>query len=178
MIFKEIGDEERKFRKTLQIGLRKLELLMKDKEKEMKKTDLAVRTRPDVGAKSADFINAISGKKAFDLYQNYGFPFELIQEELAKHLLFAHEKEFKDEYDKEFKNIKNYPVLVLPKNSKAACRYERSINQISHSDASFARGFARDSWRPCFAEGSNITPERVRFDFLTMPKCPMKKRKN
>ena len=52
MIFKEIGDEERKFRKTLQIGLRKLELLMKDKEKEMKKTDLAVRTRPDVGAKA------------------------------------------------------------------------------------------------------------------------------
>ena len=99
-IREEVLQEENKFRKTLKRGLKKLEEIVQKKEKI---AQFAVKHREDFGSKSSDYINAISGKDAFDLYQNYGFPFELIREELAKHSMFPHEKEFREEYELEFK---------------------------------------------------------------------------
>jgi len=75
-IIETLDAEETKFRRTLNKGLNEI-------------------------IKLIDFQKSVSGKQAFDLYQSFGFPVEMIEEELKKNGLSLDLTEFnrlKDEH--------------------------------------------------------------------------------
>ncbi len=139
-ILSEIEKEESRFRQSLQSGLNFFNKIIKE---EKGKT--------------------ISGKDAFLLYQSYGFPLELTLE-LAK------EKKLKvdtKEYEKE--------LLIHQEKSRTATqgKFKSGLADSSeqttklHTAAHLLNQALRTvlGKQDIFQKGSNITPERLRFDF-------------
>src|SRR5258708_18578876 len=100
----------------------------------------------------------ITGKEAFDLFQTYGFPFELTKE-------FGIVQN-PDEFESEFKKHQDL--------SRTASAGQFKGGLASHSDkiirlhtathllnAALRKVFGDTVWQ----KGSNITEERTRFDF-------------
>jgi alanyl-tRNA synthetase len=169
-IKQEIDKEEKKFRETLQKGLEKLESFVRQKENEMQ---FAHRDRSDFGSRSEDYVNAISGKDAFDLYQNYGFPFELIREELAKYAMFPHKGEFekelrkiKEEFDIEFQKHRNLSRTASAGTFKGGLADNSEKTTRLHTAHHLLLKALQIVLGPQVKQrGSNITNERLRMDF-------------
>lgn len=113
-------------------------------------------------AKAEDAPRLLTGKDAFDLYQTYGFPWELT-EELA---VAAGQKIQKKEFESEFKKHQEL--------SRTASAGQFKGGLASHSDkivrlhtathlmnAALRKVLGENVWQ----KGSNITEERTRFDF-------------
>jgi alanyl-tRNA synthetase len=140
-IFAVIEGEQKKFEATLEKGLKEFSKISRIKLE---------------GSKSID------GKDAFDLYQTYGFPWELTQE-LAES---SGQKIDKAEFETEFKKHQEL--------SRTASAGQFKGGLASHSDkivrlhtathlmnAALRQVLGENVWQ----KGSNITEERTRFDF-------------
>jgi alanyl-tRNA synthetase len=147
-IFAVIGAEQKKFEGTLEKGMKEFERLMKTSEL--------------VGEGKNEKAN-ITGKEAFDLYQTYGFPWELTKE-LAESSGVQNINH--DEFESEFKKHQEL--------SRTASAGQFKGGLASHSDkiirlhtathlmnAALRNVLGDNVWQ----KGSNITEERTRFDF-------------
>lgn len=141
-ILSELEKEEHKFRRTLVDGVKKFEEIIKDKIENEK--------------------NIVSAAEAFDLYQSYGFPIE-ITEELAK------EKGLKVDMDGFNAEKEKHQAL-----SRQGAEQKFKGGLADHSDMSVKYHTATHLLHAAVLKvlgphavqkGSNITPERLRFDF-------------
>ncbi len=153
-IFKIILVEQKKFEATLEKGLREFEKLVEASGR-------GASSEQGI-AKAEDAPRLLTGKDAFDLYQTYGFPWELT-EELA---VAAGQKIQKKEFESEFKKHQEL--------SRTASAGQFKGGLASHSDkivrlhtathlmnAALRKVLGENVWQ----KGSNITEERTRFDF-------------
>lgn len=131
-----VHDEISKFRQTLDRGLHELEKM-----------------------------NTITAKQAFDLYQSYGFPFEITQEIVAEKGVQLSKEEYEDEVrlhqEKSRSSAQSKFKGGLADQSVQTVKYHTATHLL-HQALFDVLG---DSIRQ---EGSNITAERLRFDFQSV----------
>ena len=137
-ILEELKKEEIKFAKTLERGLNLFEKFTSNKEQ-------------------------LSGKSCFLLYQSFGFPFELIQEECKKNKIKFDTKDFQ-KAQKEHQKLSQTASAGrfksgLADNSKKTTRLHTAAHLLL---ASIRKALKNNE---IHQKGSNITPERLRLDF-------------
>ena len=142
-----LGKEEEKFKQTLERGINYAQKIIKDIESKK--------------------IKEVSGKDIFLLYQSYGFPIEMVEEEFKSHSIKINKKEF-DEEQKKHQEL-----------SRTASAGQFKSGLADHSDETIKLHTAAHLLNAALKivlknsdihqRGSNITPERLRFDF-TFPR--------
>jgi len=138
-IFEELKKEEDKFRLTLENGIKEFEKL---KHKNADKT--------------------ISGEDAFNLYQSYGFPFEITKELALEADLIIDEAGFNKELEKHQELSRTASAGMF----KGGLADTEGITIKYHTATHLLLAALREILGPeTFQKGSNITAERLRFDF-------------
>ncbi len=104
----------------------------------------------------------ITGKEAFVLFSTYGFPYEMT-DELAK------EKDInlnKEEFDEEFKKHQELSRLGAEQKFKGGLADTGEMSVKYHTTTHLLLAALRQLLSPeIYQKGSNITAERLRFDF-------------
>jgi alanyl-tRNA synthetase len=141
-ILQSLEDEESKFRKTLQKGLK---IIMNYK---------------------LSMINSITGKEIFDLYQTYGFPIEMSFEELEKIGMKINKDKLEKEFAEELQKHKDLSRTASAGKFKGGLAGDDKITTQLHTVTHLMlAGLRKVLGESVSQKGSNITPERIRFDF-------------
>ncbi len=136
-ILSELDKEEDKFSKTIETGLKEFN-------------------------KMAALSDMISGKDAFLLFQSYGFPLEMTQELAQEQGISVDEAVFKREFEQHQELSRTAAVGMfkggLSENSPQTTRLHTATHLLNEA---LRRVISKDIHQ----KGSNITAERLRFDF-------------
>ncbi|PIP24422.1 MAG: alanine--tRNA ligase [Candidatus Nealsonbacteria bacterium CG02_land_8_20_14_3_00_37_10] len=145
-----IQNEEEKFEKTLEEGL-----------KELKKLKRIGKIEEVEGGKIKIF-NRVSARDAFYIYQTFGFPLEMIQEELAKNALLVDEEEFQEEFKKHQEISRAGVENKFGGVGKEAGETSAKLHTATHLLHAVLRQIFGGNVKQM---GSDITAQRLRFDF-------------
>ena len=116
----------------------------------------------DRGLKVLEKSEEITGKTAFDLYQTYGFPLEITMELYSQKGGVVNVDEFKTEFEKHRELSRSSSAGMFK--GGLADHSEKTV--MGHTATHLMHQALRDVLgNTVFQTGSNITPERVRFDF-------------
>lgn len=147
----ELNIEVEKFAKAIDLGYKEFEKVINGIEKHK------------LFAKEGEVVeNIISGKAAFRLFDTFGFPLELT-EEIAKEKGFAVDKAGYEEAFKAHQELSRTASAGAFKGGLADSSYENAkLHTATHI---MLAGLKKMFGNQVEQKGSNITPERLRFDF-------------
>lgn len=139
-----VAEEERKFRKTLEKGLKKfnevIETFWNDEEDE----------------------KILRGDVVFDLYQTYGFPFELIKEEAERRGFVVDEVWFRNDLEKHRETSRAGSEQKFKGGLADTAEATVRLHTAHHL---LLRALQLVLGEDVHQRGSNITQERLRIDF-------------
>jgi alanyl-tRNA synthetase len=137
-ILAELKKEEQKFSKTLEKGLNKFKKLTSKKKN-------------------------LGGEDSFLLYQSYGFPIEMIQEECEKNKIKFDKKRFEEESKKHQKLSRTATMGKFKSGLADNSEKTTKLHTTTHLLLSSLRIILKD--KNISQKGSNINSERLRLDF-------------
>jgi len=137
-ILQEVEKEENKFRQCLASGLKYFNKVSRGKK-------------------------ILSGKNAFLLYQSYGFPLEMTKELAKEKGIKIDEQGFEREQKKHQKISKTATVGRFKSGLADSSEQTTKLHTATHLLLAALREVLKD--KNINQRGSNITPERLRFDF-------------
>ena len=137
-ILQELEKEEKKFLKKLEQGIKVFEKMIKGKKE-------------------------ISGKEVFLLYQSYGFPLEMTQELAEEKKIAVDRKGFEKEFKKHQELSRTESAGKFKSGLADESETTTKLHTATHLLLAALRKVLKDN--SIIQKGSNITPERLRFDF-------------
>jgi alanyl-tRNA synthetase len=135
-ILENLDEEEQRFGKTLEKGLKKFEEVIND--------------------------GVITGKEAFLLFQSYGFPIEMTQELALEKGVKVDLEEYNQEFAKHQDLSRSMSAGTFKSGLADDSEVTRKLHTATHLLNEALRRVLGDEVKQ---KGSNITPARLRFDF-------------
>lgn len=160
-VMKELSEEEIKFKKTLEVGEKEAEKIFTKYLSEVQIEGEAEHDKLKTSGEHAN-SNMVSGVDSFNLFQSFGFPLEMVEELALEKGLVVDRAGFNSELEKHQELSRTASAGMFKGGLADASDETKRLHTAAHLMLAGLRKVLGDHvWQ----KGSNITAERLRYDF-------------